>query len=172
MAEKKHASNEEAKPAEPKPEAKIERSEQPKEMFERPERSKEGGKKIEGEQKEEVAKQLQSQIAPSSEGSTFRREREPARERKARKDDNVVFVGKKPTMSYVLAVITQFSDGNSEVFVKARGRSISRAVDVIEVVKKKFMQDLKCEMDTDTEVITDERNQRINVSTFSGKLFK
>jgi DNA-binding protein len=75
-------------------------------------------------------------------------------------------------MSYVLAVITQFSEGNNEVFVKARGRSISRAVDVIEVVKKKFMQDVKCEMDTDTEVITDERNQRINVSTFSGKLFK
>jgi len=167
MAEKKHASSEEAKPAEPEPEAKIERSEQPKEMFERPERSKEGGRKIESERKEEVAKQLQSQIAPSSEGSTFRRE-----SRKAGRDDNVVYVGKKPTMSYVLAVITQFSDGNNEVFVKARGRSISRAVDVIEVVKKKFMQGVNCEMETDTEVITDERNQRINVSTFSGKLFK
>jgi DNA-binding protein len=93
-------------------------------------------------------------------------------ERKARKDDNVVFVGKKPTMSYVLAVITQFSEGNSEVFVKARGRSISTAIDVVEVVKKKFLQDVKSELETDTEVITDERNQKINVSTLSARLFK
>ena len=97
---------------------------------------------------------------------------EPPREHRARKDDNVVFVGKKPTMSYVLAVITQFSDGNNEVFVKARGRSISTAIDVVEVTKKKFMQDLKCDIETDTEVITDERNQKINVSTLSARLFK
>jgi hypothetical protein len=45
-------------------------------------------------------------------------------------EDNVVFVGKKPTMSYVLAVITQFSEGAKEVHIKARGRSISRAIDV------------------------------------------
>lgn len=112
----------------------------------RPEREKEGGE------------------------ATFRRE--SRKDRKTGRDENVVFVGKKPTMSYVLAVITQFSDGNSEVFVKARGRSISTAVDVVEVVKKKFMQGLKCEIETDTEVITDERNQRINVSTISAKLFK
>jgi DNA-binding protein len=99
--------------------------------------------------------------------------REPRKaERKAGKSDNVVFVGKKPTMSYVLAVITQFSEGNSEVFVKARGRSISTAIDVVEVTKKKFMHDLKSEIETDTEVITDERNQRINVSTLSARLFK
>lgn len=97
---------------------------------------------------------------------------EPSKERRVRKDDNVVFVGKKPTMSYVLAVITQFSEGNSEVFVKARGRSISTAIDVVEVVKKKFMQDLKSELETDTEVITDDRNQKINVSTLSARLFK
>ncbi len=88
------------------------------------------------------------------------------------KTDNIVFVGKKPTMSYVLAVITQFSDGQNEVFVKARGRSISTAIDVVEVTKKKFLQDLKCEIETDTEVITDERNQKVNVSTLSARLFK
>jgi DNA-binding protein len=99
-------------------------------------------------------------------------ERRRPERRKAGRDDNVVFVGKKPTMSYVLAVITQFSEGNSEVFVKARGRSISTAVDVVEVTKKKFLTDVKCEIETDTEVITDERNQRINVSTISARLFK
>ena len=97
---------------------------------------------------------------------------ESRKDRKAGRDENVVFVGKKPTMSYVLAVITQFSEGNNEVFVKARGRSISTAIDVVEVTKKKFMQGLKCDIETDTEVITDERNQRINVSTLSARLFK
>jgi DNA-binding protein len=91
---------------------------------------------------------------------------------KAGKMDNVVYVGKKPAMSYVLAVITQFSEGHAEVFVKARGRSIATAVDVVEIVRKKFLQGLKCELETDTEVITDERNQRLNVSTLSAKLVK
>jgi DNA-binding protein len=98
--------------------------------------------------------------------------REPARPKKAGKSDNVIFVGKKPTMSYVLAVITQFSEGNSEVFVKARGRSISTAVDVIEVVRKKFLQNVSVAIETDTEVVTDERNQRVNVSTISARLYK
>jgi DNA-binding protein len=130
---------------EAEPEVNVEAKTEVKQELRRPEpeREKEGGK------------------------TTFRRE-----SRRAGKDDNVVFVGKKPTMSYVLAVITQFSDGNSEVFVKARGRSISTAIDVVEVVKKKFMQDLKCEIETDTEVITDERNQKINVSTVNARLFK
>jgi len=92
--------------------------------------------------------------------------------KKAGKSDNVVFVGKKPTMSYVLAVITQFSEGNNEVFVKARGRSISTVVDVVEVVRKKFLPEVKCEIETDTEVIIDDRNQRLNVSTISAKLSK
>jgi len=37
-------------------------------------------------------------------------------------DDNVVYVGSKPAMSYVLAVVTQFSEGNDTVHVKARGK--------------------------------------------------
>ncbi|HJW97358.1 MAG TPA: DNA-binding protein Alba [archaeon] len=92
--------------------------------------------------------------------------------KRAGKSDNVIFVGKKPTMSYVLAVITQFSEGNSEVFVKARGRSISTVVDVVEVVRKKFLQNVSVAIETDTEVVTDERNQRINVSTISARLYK
>ena len=84
---------------------------------------------------------------------------------KAGKKDNLIFVGKKPTMSYVLAVITQFSDGMDEVHVKARGRSISRAVDVAEVVKNRFVQDLSKAVEIGTEVITDENNNKLNVST-------
>lgn len=38
--------------------------------------------------------------------------------------DNVIFVGKKPAMSYVLACVTQFNDGNNEIVLRARGRAI------------------------------------------------
>lgn len=58
-----------------------------------------------------------------------------------RGDSNIIYVGKKGLMSYVLAVVTQFNNGANEVVVKARGRAISRAVDVAEVVKQRFVND-------------------------------
>ncbi len=64
--------------------------------------------------------------------------------RPARKDaaGNVVFIGIKPVMNYVLAVITQFNEGNGEVVLKARGRAISRAVDVAEITRHRFLKEL------------------------------
>lgn len=56
--------------------------------------------------------------------------------------ENAVFVGNKPVMNYVLAVLTQFNGGAKEVVVKARGRAISRAVDVAEIVRKRFLPDV------------------------------
>ncbi|MCK4532053.1 MAG: DNA-binding protein Alba [Candidatus Aenigmarchaeota archaeon] len=87
-------------------------------------------------------------------------------------DDNVIFVGKKPTMSYVLAVITQFSEGTKEVHIKARGRSISRAVDVVEVVRNRFVSDSKHTIESGTEKITGENNIELNVSTIDITLTK
>ncbi len=52
---------------------------------------------------------------------------------------NAILVGKKPPMSYVLACLTSFHEGADEVVIKARGQSISKAVDVAEIVKNKFM---------------------------------
>ena len=90
-----------------------------------------------------------------------------------RMDDNVVFVGQKPTMSYVLAVITQFTEGLKEVHLKARGRSISRAVDVAEIVKNRFLADVKVnEIEIGTEEREVEEGNKINVSTIDIKLFK
>ena len=57
--------------------------------------------------------------------------------------ENHVFIGKKGVMSYVLAVVTQFNGGASEVTVKARGKAISRAVDVVEIVRHRFLADTK-----------------------------
>lgn len=58
-------------------------------------------------------------------------------------EDNVVYVGNKPVMNYVLAVNTQFSGGSNEVMVKARGKAISRAVDVVEIVRNRFITEAK-----------------------------
>jgi len=101
---------------------------------------------------------------------------EPRSERpervRSRADDNTVFVGQKPTMSYVLAVITQFSQGAKEVHIKARGRAISRAVDVVEVVRNRFVNNVKHSIDIGTERIQAENNMELNVSTIDIKLVK
>ncbi|MBI4176646.1 MAG: DNA-binding protein Alba [Candidatus Aenigmarchaeota archaeon] len=91
---------------------------------------------------------------------------------RSRREDNVIFVGKKPTMSYVLAVITQISGGAKEIHLKARGRSISRAVDVAEVVRRRFVTDMKHTVMIDTEEVTDEKGNKLNVSTIDVKMFK
>lgn len=87
-------------------------------------------------------------------------------------EDNMVFVGKKPTMSYVLAVMTQLQKGMNEVHIRARGRSISRAVDVAEVVKNRFAQDIKNDVQIGTEVVEDKDKKQLNVSTIDIKLSK
>jgi len=92
---------------------------------------------------------------------------------KPKTEDNVVFVGRKPTMSYVLAVITQFTEGLKDVHVKARGRSISRAVDVTEIVKNRFLEDVKVKsIDIGTEEREVEEGNKINVSTIDINLVK
>ena len=79
--------------------------------------------------------------------------------------DNVVFIGKKPVMSYVLAVITQFTNGQKEVHVKARGRSISRAVDVAEIVRNRFVPSVQYEkISIGTETLQSDRGPT-NVSS-------
>jgi DNA-binding protein len=82
-------------------------------------------------------------------------------------DDNVVYIGNKSVMSYVLAVVTQFNTGLSdEVLIKARGRAIARAVDTAEVVRNKFMQGVEVkDIKIGTEVITGEGGDKANVSS-------
>ncbi|MBL7160651.1 MAG: DNA-binding protein Alba [Candidatus Aenigmarchaeota archaeon] len=83
-----------------------------------------------------------------------------------RADDGTIFIGKKPTMSYVLAAITQF--GNSdEIRIRARGRSISTAVDVAEVLRGRFMKDVKNTVSIGTDEVTDKDNRKLRVSTIN-----
>jgi DNA-binding protein len=59
------------------------------------------------------------------------------------RESNAVLIGRKPAMNYVLACITLYHGGAGEVKVKARGRAISRAVDVVEIVRRRFLPDVK-----------------------------
>jgi DNA-binding protein len=58
-------------------------------------------------------------------------------------ENNAVLVGNKPVMNYVLACITVFHSGAKEVNIKARGKAISHAIDVAEVVTRRFLPDVK-----------------------------
>jgi DNA-binding protein len=79
--------------------------------------------------------------------------------------DNTVFVGNKPVMNYVLAVVTQFNNGAEEVAIKARGKAISRAVDTAEIALNRFLDNVaKKEILTSTEVI-DTDSGKTNVSS-------
>jgi len=51
-----------------------------------------------------------------------------------------VFIGQKPTMTYVFQVVSQLNSGAGPVVVKARGNAIGKAVDVVEVVRRRFLE--------------------------------
>ena len=83
-------------------------------------------------------------------------------------ESSAVLIGKKPIMNYVLACITFFHGGAQEVSIKARGRSISRAIDVAEVVRHRFLPDVKIKsigIGTDQFESEEEGTSATNVST-------
>ena len=79
-------------------------------------------------------------------------------------DDSKVFIGKKKSMAYVMAAMVVLSD--NPVRLLARGRSISRAVDVSEILINKFMKGCSYgEILISTEVITNTDGTNSNVSS-------
>jgi DNA-binding protein Alba len=94
-------------------------------------------------------------------------------EKEEKKDDNVIFIGKKGVMSYVLAVVTQFNNGAKEVIIKARGKAISRAVDTEEITKNRFIPELKMkEVRISTEEVDNEDGTKAKVSAIEIALTK
>ena len=88
-------------------------------------------------------------------------------------EDNIVYVGNKAPMSYVIAVITEFEQGAKSVTLKARGRAISRAVDAAEIVRNKFLPDVTVAgINIDTEEIESEEGSKRNVSSMEISLTK
>ena len=82
--------------------------------------------------------------------------------------DNSVFVGNKPFMNYVTAVVMQFTTKNAEdITIKARGKFISRAVDVSEVATKRFLkgQVEVTDIKIDSEEFQNKEGKQVRVST-------
>ncbi|WP_295722212.1 DNA-binding protein Alba [uncultured Methanobrevibacter sp.] len=80
--------------------------------------------------------------------------------------ENNIFIGNKPVMNYVLAVVTQINEGETEINIRARGRAISRAVDVAEIVKNRFVPGSEIgEIKTQTEEIRNPDGRTTNVSS-------
>ncbi len=85
-------------------------------------------------------------------------------------DDSKVFIGKKKSMAYVMAAMVVLSD--KPVRLLARGRSISRAVDVSEILINRFMTGCSYgEILISTEVITNTDGTDSNVSSIEIEIF-
>ncbi|MBN2112395.1 DNA-binding protein Alba [Candidatus Woesearchaeota archaeon] len=102
-------------------------------------------------------------------------EREASEERRHAGSDNSIFIGGKPFMNYVTGVVMQFTTkGAEEVTVKARGKFISRAVDVSEVAAKRFLKDnvVVKGIAIDSEEFENKEGRQVRVSTIEITLAK
>ncbi|MHA1961692.1 MAG: DNA-binding protein Alba [Candidatus Thorarchaeota archaeon] len=89
----------------------------------------------------------------------------------AKQAEPTVLVGNKNVMSYVMACKTLFDKGANEVVIKARGRLISRAVDVAEITRRRFMTGLVVKsIEIDTTTVTTDKGSELNVSTIDIRL--
>jgi len=76
-------------------------------------------------------------------------------------------------MSYVHAVVTQFSEGRETVHIKARGKAISRAVDVTEFIRNRFVEEAEIDgIDVGTDKIDTDEGDELNVSSIQIDLTK
>lgn len=113
------------------------------------------------QEKQEKKKKPEKPVKPEK-----RETAEAAKEVAKKPAENVVLIGRKPVMNYVVACLTFFNAGENEVVVKARGRAISRAVDTIELLRRAFVKDLGIKnIEIGTEELTREGGQKSNVST-------
>ncbi|UCD20908.1 MAG: DNA-binding protein Alba [archaeon] len=91
-------------------------------------------------------------------------------------DENTIFIGGKPFMNYVTGVVMQFTTkGAKEVTIKARGKFISRAVDVAEVATRRFLKEHGIEIKDikiNSEEFKNKEGKNVNVSTMDIVLVK
>lgn len=81
-------------------------------------------------------------------------------------DKTLMYIGKKSSMNYVLAINSRMTEGLDEMTIKARGKNISKAVDVAEIVTNRFITDANDDqVKISTEEITRENGTKTNVST-------
>jgi DNA-binding protein len=86
---------------------------------------------------------------------------------------NVVYIGRKPVMVYTLAVMTALKGEGDEVTLMARGKAISKAVDVAEVVRNQFLEGLEVKgIGIGTETLENEDGSTRNISNIAITLGK
>ncbi len=86
---------------------------------------------------------------------------------------NIVFIGKKPVMSYIVACLTLLNAGAKQISIKARGRAISKAVDTVELLRRTFVKDVEIQsINIGTEIIERAEGQTSNVSTIEITIVK
>lgn len=89
--------------------------------------------------------------------------------------ENSIFIGSKPFMNYVTGVVMQFGNGAQEVIVKARGKFISKGVDVAEVARRKFLTEQNISVknvEIGSEEFENKEGRLINVSILEVTLKK
>jgi DNA-binding protein len=89
-------------------------------------------------------------------------------EKKAGEETNVILIGGKPFMNYVTGVVMQFTTKNqNEVLIRARGKFISKAVDIAEVVRKKFLKESVSvkKIEIGSEAFKSKEGRKLTVST-------
>jgi len=103
-------------------------------------------------------------------------EKTPETAEKKEDKDNIIFIGIKPFMNYVTGVVMQFqTKGQEEVLVSARGKFISKAVDVVEVARRTFLKEENVKVEDikiASESFENKEGKRIHVSTIEIKLIK
>jgi archaea-specific DNA-binding protein len=116
---------------------------------------------------------------PISEESTkdkISEQKESSKKNKGSEKDNIIFVGIKPFMNYVTGVVMQFQNkGQNEVIISARGKFISKAVDVVEVARRTFLKDEDIQITNigiSSEQFENKEGKRIFVSAIEISLIK
>ena len=78
---------------------------------------------------------------------------------------NIVRIGKKPIMNYVVACMTLLNNGDAEVMVRARGQSITKAVETVEMLRRAFLKNIKVySVDIGTEEVKREDGSTASLS--------
>jgi DNA-binding protein len=128
---------------------------------------------------EKAEESIPKQAVEDSEESTLKtvaEEPKKTTKKHVEKEPEVIFIGNKPPMSYVLAVMTALSSGAiTEIMLKARGRAIATAVDVAEITCNRFIKDLRVTaigIGTEEMPAREGDNRSRNVSTLEIKLAK
>ena len=115
-------------------------------------------------------------MAEESKPTEEKQENKEPQKDKEKSEDNVIFVGIKPFMNYVTGVVMQFQNkGQKEVVISARGKFVSKAVDVVEVARRTFLKDENIkikDIQISSEQFENKEGKRIFVSAIEITLAK